>query len=377
VRHIYVHVPFCARRCSYCDFSIAVRKVVPADRYVAAIRSEIEYRRAHGEWDDEPLETLYFGGGTPSLLPASHIKQLIDAIGPSGRPAVRPSVELTLEANPDDVTPASASAWVSAGVNRISLGAQSFDPAVLKWMHRTHDASAVPKAVKVLRAAGVASLSLDFIFGLPDELGASFERDLEQALDLGPDHLSVYGLSVESRTPLARWISRGATAAPTEQRYEDEFVLAHERLSAAGFRHYEVSNYALPGRESRHNSMYWTDRDYLGLGPAAHSMVAGVRRWNMAQWTAYERAVRGSGDPTDQRERLTPRQRHLERLYLGFRTDAGVAAAPWWTIDPARERAWIGEGWLSKDGDRYRLTPRGWLRLDELVSSLTTSAQGG
>ena len=394
MRHIYVHVPFCARRCSYCDFSIAVRKTVPADRYVAAVTRELESRKEGGEWDDEPLETLYFGGGTPSLLPPKHLAELVGALvnrptaqppnrltaQPPTRLTVQPPnrpTEITLEANPDDVTPEAAAAWVGAGVNRVSLGSQSFHPAVLAWMHRTHDADAVPRAVQVLRDAGIQSLSLDFIFGLPEELNASFERDLERAVALGPDHLSIYGLSVEARTPLARWISRGATGAPSDERYADEFLLAHDRLSAAGYRHYEVSNYALPGRESRHNSAYWDERDYAGLGPAAHSMTRGVRRWNFAQWTAYERAAKGGSDPTEARERLSGRQRQLERLYLGLRTDRGVAKAPWWTIDPSKEQAWTSEGWLVREGDRYRFTARGWLRLDELVSSLTTSAESG
>ncbi|MSR07640.1 MAG: radical SAM family heme chaperone HemW [Gemmatimonadetes bacterium] len=377
MRHIYVHVPFCARRCSYCDFAIAVRKVVPADRYVAAVTRELETRKQNGEWDSEPLETLYFGGGTPSLLPPGHLADLIATITRSAHPLIRPSAEITFEANPDDVTPEAARIWVAAGVNRVSLGSQSFDPAVLAWMHRTHDAEAVPRAVQVLRDAGIPSLSLDFIFGLPTELNASFERDLEKAVALGPDHLSIYGLSVEARTPLARWISRGATTALSDERYADEFLLAHDRLTAFGYRHYEVSNYALPGRESRHNSAYWLERDYAGLGPAAHSMRRGVRSWNFAQWTAYERAAKGGSDPTEAREKLSERERRLERLYLGLRTDRGVAKAPWWTIERSREDLWTREGWLETTGDQYRLTARGWLRLDDLVASLTTSADGG
>ncbi|MBI4421946.1 MAG: radical SAM family heme chaperone HemW, partial [Gemmatimonadetes bacterium] len=295
MRHVYVHVPFCARRCSYCDFAIAVRKRIPTDRYVAAILQELRFRRERGEWDDEPIETLYFGGGTPSLLPPDHLAQLTAALlagaGPvaATEPTVRP--EVTLEANPDDVTPTAAQAWREAGVNRVSLGAQSFHPAVLQWMHRTHDAGAIPRAVDTLRAAGIHAISLDLIFGLPEELAADFGRDLDRALHLGPTHLSVYGLSVEPRTPLARWISRGAASTPADERYVRDFLLAHGTLVGAGFEHYEVSNYARPGHRSRHNSAYWTSRPYAGLGPAAHSYrrgTGGERRWNLAQWTAYD-----------------------------------------------------------------------------------------
>jgi len=270
VRHIYVHVPFCARRCSYCDFSIAVRKTIPADQFVSAIEAELSLRREQGEWDDSPTATLYFGGGTPSLLPADHIARLIEVLNKTEdqEPKTqdpRPKTEITLEANPDDVTPANAAAWLAGGVNRISLGAQSFEPQILKWMHRTHDENAIPRAVGALRGAGIENISLDLIFALPHELGSVFEQDLTHALALEPRHLSIYGLSVEARTPLARWIDRGASSPPGEDRYAEDFLLAHRVLGGAGFEHYEVSNYALPGQESRHNSAYWRDQPYAGL----------------------------------------------------------------------------------------------------------------
>ncbi len=390
VRHIYVHVPFCARRCSYCDFSIAVRKRIPAERYVATVAAELNLRRSQGAWDDTPLETLYFGGGTPSLLPAENLSVLIELLSPLSRPGSAPSAhpspltahpalerEVTLEANPDDVTPAAAAAWKRAGITRVSLGAQSFNPAVLAWMHRTHGVDAVPSAVDTLRAAGIAGISLDLIFALPDELAPDFERDLAEALVLAPDHLSVYGLSVEPRTPLSRWISRGATTAPSEERYAREFIQADRTLTGAGFEHYEVSNYALPGRRSRHNSVYWAERPYAGLGPAAHSFSNEERRWNIADWSAYERVVSGGGDPTAERERLTPGQRSIERLYLALRTVEGVDKRHWPARASELERIWASTGWLTDDWDRYRLTPEGWLRLDEIVTVLTTSDDSG
>lgn len=375
MRHTYLHVPFCARRCSYCDFAIAVRKTVPAERYVTAVRRELERRRDAGEVDDLPVETIYFGGGTPSLLPAAAISELLGSILPPSRPSGIPP-EITLEANPDDVSHDAALGWVAAGVNRISLGAQSFHPAALRWMHRTHDVHATGTAVRHLRDAGIASLSVDLIFGLPDELGTDFARDLDAALALEPDHLSIYGLAVEPRTPLARWISRGATAAPSEDRYSREFLLAHETVTAAGFEHYEVSNYARPGRRSRHNSAYWLDSEYLGLGPAAHSYRGGERRWNLRDWTSYERAVQGGQDPTEQRELLGPEARELERLYLGLRTSAGLPRPGPWQLPAEQEARWRSRGWLA-DGPALRLTPSGWLYLDELVASLTTSARSG
>ena len=373
MQHVYVHVPFCARRCSYCDFSIAVRKTIPAERYHRAIASEVAFRRDHGEWNDEPTETLYFGGGTPSLLPADGLKTLVESLLSAERRARKAEVEITLEANPDDVTPPSAAAWRDAGVNRISLGAQSFSPAILAWMHRTHGVDAVPRAMELLRDAGIANISLDLIFGLPEEVDANFERDLSAALALEPTHMSVYGLSVEERTPLARWISRGTTTAPHDERYVREFLLAHEILGAAGFEHYEVSNYARPGRRSRHNSSYWSERPYAGVGPAAHSFDGIERRWNIDAWSAYERALAEKKDPAAEREVLSAESRWIERAYLGLRTSDGLVQQ----LPRNIEADWSGQGWLVRTGDTVRLTPEGWLRLDEIVAVLTTSAVSG
>jgi oxygen-independent coproporphyrinogen-3 oxidase len=376
MRHVYVHVPFCRRRCVYCDFAIAVRRVVPADRYVAAVRRELAHRVRTDDWNDEPLETLYLGGGTPSLLSPDHLAALVQGIleavaAPGG-------VEITVEANPDDVTPAAAARWVRAGVNRVSLGVQSFAGAVLAWMHRTHDAASAGGAARILRDAGVRSLSADLIFGLPDAPGPDALRDLERVLELRPDHLSVYGLTVEPRTPLGKSVARGAVQAAPEERFEREFLAAHDLLTTAGFEHYEVSNYARPGHRSRHNAGYWTGRAYAGLGPSAHGFTGVERYWNEREWAGYERAVRERGSAVAGRERLTPDQRGLERFYLGLRTvegvpvpgSRGVEADPRWHAARAA-------GWLLVERGRARLTPAGWLRLDELALSLTTSAGGG
>ena len=375
MQHVYVHVPFCRRRCSYCDFSIAVRRALPTRGFLEAIRREHELVLLAGEWDDEPLETLYFGGGTPSLLPPEAIADLITlfrlpAAAHSGQRIS--DIEITLEANPDDVTPAAAAAWRAAGVNRVSLGVQSFNDAVLAWMHRTHDAARAEAAAATLRAAGFENLSLDLIFALPDALRPHFRADLARALALEPQHLSLYGLSVEPRTPLARWLARGAVAPTTERRYAEEFLAAHEALTAAGFEHYEVSNYARPGRYARHNAAYWMQHPYAGLGPSAHSFGGRVRRWNVAPWAAYDRALRAGRRPEAGRERLTAEQQRMEALYLGLRTAAGIPrgllAVPRQGI---AERA-ARQGWLAVEGDRLRATAAGWLRLDEIVARLTT-----
>jgi oxygen-independent coproporphyrinogen-3 oxidase len=375
LRHIYVHVPFCRRRCSYCDFSIAVRRAIPAHAYLDAIRRERDLLLATGDWDEAPLETLYLGGGTPSLLPAAVVRDLVRLFGVSpqsdtGRPASE--IEVTLEANPDDVTPEAVAGWCAAGVNRVSLGVQSFHDAVLAWMHRTHDAGRAEAAFGTLRDAGIANISLDLIFALPGALRSDFRADLDRALALGPDHLSVYGLSVEPRTPLARWLARGALAPTPERRYGDEFLQAHEVLAAAGFEHYEVSNYARPGRRSRHNAAYWTRHPYAGLGPSAHSFGDGVRRWNLPAWAAYARALSSGKRPEAERERLTSEQQRIEGLYLGLRTSAGIEHAALRAAGRAVAEHAVRQGWLVAEGDRLRASAAGWLRLDEIVARLTT-----
>lgn len=386
MRHIYIHVPFCRRRCSYCDFAIAVRKAIPARRFLAAILREHDLRQRAGEWDQNPLETLYLGGGTPSLLPPDVVADLVRHFTQSEPAAREAEPEITLEVNPEDVTLEAARAWVACGVNRVSLGVQSFHPGVLQWMHRSHGPEAAARAVKLLRRAGVRSISLDLIFALPESLGCDFRSDLEAAVALEPDHLSIYGLSVEPRTPLARWISRGAIAPAAEERYAEEFLLAHEFLSASGFEHYEISNYARPGFRARHNSAYWRGDPYAGLGPAAHRYGIApsghwMRAWNVDQWAAYEPLALQGGDPTADREILTREKRALEAVYLGLRTSDGISRNDPLVREALRNTPLLelamAKGWLAERGSRLVPTPEGWLRLDQLAVSLTTSAGSG
>jgi oxygen-independent coproporphyrinogen-3 oxidase len=388
VRHLYVHIPFCVRRCSYCDFSIAVRKRVPGSEYVGAVLAELRSADPgavpRGEQNSTPggfhpgppargqpaesLDTLYLGGGTPSLLPAPDLGRLVtsllDAFGST--PSLD-DVEVTLEANPEDVSPSNAAAWRASGVNRVSLGAQSFDDRVLQWMHRSHDAARIGDAVRTLRAAGIDNVSLDLIFALPEELERDWARDLDLAVALNPSHISLYGLTVEPRTPLDRWVSRGATHLPADERYAEEYLLAHRRLAADGYRFYEVSNASRNGFRSRHNSAYWTGRPYVGLGPAAHSFDGRARRWNIREWEGYRRAIAEGRSPVESEEVLTEEQRALEHVYLALRTDAGLSLTDY----PAnRLTALAGAGWLAEEGGRVRCTPEGWLRLDALVAKL-------
>jgi oxygen-independent coproporphyrinogen-3 oxidase len=365
--HLYIHVPFCARRCSYCDFAIAVRRDTPTEAYVSAILKEWSGWQEHRAWATSPtVETVYFGGGTPSRIDPGAIDRLLSRIA-SDR-ALESDAEITLEANPEDVTPERAAAWRAAGVTRISLGAQTFDPTVLRWMHRTHSADEIALAVDAVRSAGIPELSLDLIFGLPAALARAWDADVEQALALEPEHLSLYGLTIEPHTVLGRWTERGDLTPVSEERYAEEFLAAHARLIDSGFEHYEVSNAARLGHRARHNSAYWLRAPYIGLGPSAHSGFGDQRQWNVREWGSYEQAVCEGLSPVAGHEQLTPEQVALENLYLGLRTQDGI---PPDLVSPATRKRWIAAGWAKATCDRLVLTPEGWLRLDALVASVS------
>src|SRR5436309_688916 len=347
MHHLYVHVPFCQRRCSYCDFSIAIRKRIPVREYVDVILKEAA---AVGD----PFDTIYFGGGTPSLLPPEAIARLLSELT-SPRRTPHAEREVTIEANPEDVTVDSARSWKAAGINRVSIGAQSFDDTVLKWMHRLHDAARIGAAVHALRGAGIENISLDLIFGLPEELHRDWDRDLDMLCSLLPAHCSLYGLTVEPRTPLDRWISRGATRAPDDERYAEEYLTAHRRLTTENYEFYEHSNASLPGFRSRHNSAYWSGQPYVGSGPAAHSFDGTTRRWNLRAWEAYRRAIAEGRSAVESEEALTDEQRATERIYLALRTAEGVAVAA--LRRPSPPPYFAAQGWVYEDEGRLRCTP--------------------
>ncbi len=365
--HLYIHVPFCARRCSYCDFAIAVRRLIPTDDFVRAILREWQEWQRHPAWGDSPvIETVYFGGGTPSLLDPAGIERMLSRFS-SDRP-VAAGAEVTLEANPDDISAAAARAWRAAGVNRVSLGVQSFDPAVLAWMHRTHVVEQVPAAVETLRQAGIADLSLDLIFGLPASLDREWERDLDRAIALDPGHLSLYGLTVEPHTPLGRWTATGRERPVDEERYAEEFIAGHRAIEGAGYEHYEVSNAARPGHRARHNSAYWARAPFIGLGPSAHSGLGGSRQWNLREWQAYHDSGASGGTTVGGREALGAAEVAMEEVYLGLRTSAGLPVS---RIAESVRNAWSAAGWATVENERVVLTPEGWLRLDALVPSVS------
>lgn len=366
--HLYVHVPFCSRRCSYCDFSIAVRRTVPVKDFVAAVANELSARTVSNQ--PAPLISLYVGGGTPSKLGPAGVELLLDTVRKAVGTSLAPGAEVTLEANPEDVSPEAARSWFEAGINRLSLGAQTFDERALHWMHRTHDSGAVTRAVEVARVAGFDDISLDLIFALPTSIGRSWSVDLSRVLELNVDHLSLYGLTVEPRTPVGRWAASGLVTEAPEERYATEFLIAHDVLAAAGFDHYEVSNFARPSKRSRHNSSYWRRVPYLGVGPSAHSYDGVSRRWNERAYEAWRtRAARGE-DPIEDSELLTDANAMAECVYLGLRTSEGLEMREG---DSEIVSQWQSQRWAVVNGNRILLSVEGWLRLDSLSAALTAS----
>ncbi len=382
--HVYVHVPFCARRCTYCDFAIAVRRTVPRAEYLTALGVELDRwatsrgdlravaahatasdgsERANGTWT---ASTLYLGGGTPSRLGGDGAAELLQSV--RQRMVLAPDAEITIEANPEDVDRTVARAWREAGVTRVSLGVQSFDDAVLRWMHRTHDARGAHAAVEALRAEGLDNISLDLIFALPAGMERHWRRDLEAAIALRPAHLSIYGLTLEPATPLGRWRDRGLVSEAPEESYEREFLAAHDALCGAGFEHYEISNYARPGMRSRHNASYWEGAPYAGLGPSAHAFDGTRRAWNASSYTEWRRRLLGGQTAVGGVEELGTGERRLEEVYLGLRTVRGVriTAAMHELVD-----RWSAAGWAVVKGEHLTLTAAGWLRLDAFVDLLT------
>ncbi len=362
-RHVYVHVPFCTRRCSYCDFAIAVRRQVPVREFVRGVANEFVARAVASH----AVDTIYLGGGTPSRLGGDGVAALLDVVRERCEPQF--GAEITIEVNPEDVSREDARTWVAAGVNRVSLGVQSFHDSVLAWMHRVHDARAAVRAMSVLREAGLHDVSVDLIFAVPSSLERDWERDVAQALSLEPTHISLYGLTIESGTPLGRWTERGTVHEAPEESYEREFLHAHRALTDAGYAHYEVSNYGLPGREARHNSAYWRGVPYLGLGPSAHGYDGRERRWNAPAYADWQRLVDTGRDPVGGAEILSLANRDAEAIYLGLRTTGGLEITD---AERALARPWEDAGWVTVSPDGVlQCTAFGWLRLDSLAATLT------
>ncbi len=341
---VYVHIPFCAKRCDYCAFATWTDRGHLSGAYVAVLREELRRAVAAGM---EPATSVFVGGGTPSLLPGEQLVSVLAEI------PLAPGAEVTVECNPDTITAGLLDAYVAGGVNRLSLGVQSMVPHVLAALGRTHDPANVRRAVELSRAAGIDNLNLDIIYGAVGESFADWETTVQETIALRPEHVSAYGLTVEAGTPLAADPRRH----PDDDDQADKYELADDALSAARLANYEISNWALPGAECRHNLLYWDQGDYLGVGCAAHSHRGGHRWWNVRTPERYIALV-DQGRPTQAAgETLDAEQRRIEGLQLALRTSRGVPAGALPENLP---------GLVEHAGDRAVLTRQGRLLANEV-----------
>ncbi|MDR2565507.1 MAG: radical SAM family heme chaperone HemW [Bifidobacteriaceae bacterium] len=368
--HVYIHVPFCARRCGYCDFNTYVAGPEAQRAFVRQAMAELEFARRELGPAAREAAAVFFGGGTPTLLPAAELAELLGAVREAF--GVAPGAEITAEANPDTVGPAYLDRLAAAGFTRLSLGMQSAVPGILATLDRTHDPAGVALAVAAARRAGLDP-SVDLIYGTPGESLADWEASVRAALDLGVDHISAYALTLEPHTPMARRIRAGQMAGVDPDEQADKYELADGLFEAAGLRWYEISNWSRPGHESRHNLGYWTGADWWGVGPGAHSSVGGERWWNLKAPSAYGRALAAGQPPKAGGERLDQAAEALERVMLRLRTARGLELAS------LSHAARLAVPTLEADGliqvvppDRLALTRRGRLLADLVTRELIT-----
>lgn len=360
---LYVHVPFCLTRCGYCDFNAyaGLGHLVP--RYLEALRREAEL--VAPAWEDAEFVSVFFGGGTPTTVPAEGLGALLRSLRGTFRLA--PGAEVTVEANPDTVDEPYLSRLLEAGVTRLSMGVQSFDPAVLAALERVHSAASARAAYAAARRAGFRDVNLDLIYGAHGEGLESWRRTLEEAVALGPDHLSCYALTVEPATPLGRKVRLGLVPPPDPDLQAEMYEAACELLARAGYEHYEVSNWARPGHRCLHNLGYWEGRPYLGLGAGAHSFRDPARWWNVRPPQQYLELVEAGRLPVGGEEALSEEDRRLERLLLSLRVAEGVPAE--WVPAGEAER-FVEEGLARVGGGRFALTDRGMFLANEVVLAL-------
>ena len=363
----YVHIPYCIKRCGYCDFNTytpselqdgASLEIVSND-YIDAVLRELESA------PKDQVPTIFFGGGTPSLLPAHDLGRVITAI--KARNGLTSDCEITLEANPDSVTEEKLQGYLAAGFNRISFGMQSAQPHVLAVLDRTHNPANVKRAVDMARAAGFESISVDLIYGTPGESLEDWRSTVTEALSLDIDHISAYALIVETGTKLAAQIKRGELTMPNDDLMADMYLLVDQMCNDAGLNWYELSNWAKPGKECLHNIAYWKSANWWGLGPGAHSHVDAKRFWNVKHPTAYKQKLFAGESPIADSEDLTAEQLRDESIMLAIRMRTGLALSL--LTDSAKENleAYKSSGHLELIDGAFQLTAQGRLIADRLV----------
>ena len=375
---LYVHVPFCATRCHYCDFSSGPISRLAVERYLAGLEREAELRA--GSADGLSFSSVFLGGGTPSLLSADRFRRLWQAL--ASRFAIDRDAEITLEANPESVSAPRAAAWAECGVNRLSLGAQSFDDGELERLGRIHRAERLVEAVAVARAQGYRRLSLDLMFGFPWHERGRWRRTLERALALDPGHLSAYCFIPEPGTPLGEAVLRGEEVLPSDEEQAESYEELMARGAAAGYGGYETSNLCRPGEEARHNLVYWLRRPYVGLGPSAHGLAGGERYGNHYSLARWASALERGEPPEEERETVRPEDVAREVLLLGLRLGSGVRRedhipAVWEMVAARYGSAWergLATGRLERAGDGVRIPPALRFVADDVIAWVDAEA---
>ncbi len=359
---LYLHLPFCRVHCTYCPFVISTDES-QQEAYVEALLAEITRTAT-----PRPVQSIYLGGGTPSRTGAANLRRILSRI--RDRFDVVPDAEISMEANPEDVQPESLEEWRRSGVNRLSVGVQSFHDAELEPLHRVHTAARAREAI-ALAVRVMPRVSLDLILGLPEQTRDSFESTLEQAIARGVGHISLYMLDLEERTPLQALVERGRVVIPDDELVATLYVRAVDTLAGAGFHQYEISNFARDGEECRHNLRYWTGGAYLGLGVGAHSFDGGRRFANTRNMRTY---IESNGDAVDFTEVIGDAEGRRERLFLRLRQTSGIHYDELQRLCGQEGIEWLDrglrDGWLRREGERVAFTPSGFLLSNELISQL-------
>lgn len=369
---LYIHVPFCAKRCIYCDFFTSTNQRSKA-AYVDAVCKELIIRKDY--LHDEPLRTIYFGGGTPSQLSAHDFEQIFNVIRRHYR--IETCEEITLEANPDDMTPKYIASLRHLPFNRVSMGVQSFQPKDLVFLNRRHDKKQAMEAVAHCKAAGLSNISIDLIYGLPGQTSEQWIQNLEEAIALQVPHISAYHLIYEEGTKLTKLKAAGKVVPVSEEFSEDFFTLLIDKLKQAGYLHYEISNFALPGCFSKHNSAYWDESLYLGIGPSAHSFDGESRQWNIASMRRYLAGIE-AGTPDVEKEILDLNTKYNEYIITGLRTMWGIQLG---RIEESygkekkefclkQAATYIENGLIIRENDILKLSTKGIFISDRIMSDL-------
>jgi oxygen-independent coproporphyrinogen-3 oxidase len=368
---IYIHIPFCRKKCTYCDFHFSTTFESYRERMTDALVKEIKYRST--ELSGETIKTIYFGGGTPSILSDTELHSILQTIRENY--ILDANAEVTLEANPDDINSDLLRVWKKEGINRLSIGVQSFRSEDLEWMNRSHTAEQSIDAVQIAQKAGFENLTIDLIYGLPKMSIDEWETQLEKAIALNVPHISAYCLTVEPNTALAHLTKTGKIVTPGDKVQSEEFLTLRGKLTDAGFIQYEVSNFSQKGYESKHNSAYWQNEKYLGFGPSAHSFDGVTRKWNVSNNQRYMSALENE-ESFCEKEELSSLDKFNELLLTGLRTVYGVNKPLLFEeVKPGvsffdQINAYSVKGWLKEDDETYSLTTDGLLFADQIASEL-------